>query len=91
MSKCVFIVFVTAEVMLQKVNQICHAFNCAIYECPRMTADEMSEMIVQKGLVPADLEEDAKVVKNTGPQPPRSLIIAHYWVQSTRIKRTTGK
>lgn len=64
-SKCVFIVFVTAEVMLQKVNQICHAFNCAIYECPRMTADEMSEMIVQKGLVPADLEEDAKVVKNT--------------------------
>lgn len=64
-SKCVFIVFVTAQEMQTKVNQICHAFNCSIYECERMTPDERNELIIRKGLQVSDLERDGEVVKMT--------------------------
>jgi len=64
-QKCVFIVFVTAEPMLKKVTNICQAFNCSVYECPRMTPDERQQLIVRKSLTPEDLKKDREVVRRT--------------------------
>lgn len=64
-SKCVFIIFVTAEPMLKKVTSICQAFNCAVYDCPRMTNEERNELIIHKALTDADIDKDYKVVKMT--------------------------
>jgi V-type H+-transporting ATPase subunit a len=64
-QKCVFIVFVTAEPMLKKVTNICQAFNCSVYECPRMTAEERIDLINRKSLTEADLDKDREVVRMT--------------------------
>merc|ERR1712166_1459826 len=64
-SKCVFIVFVTAEEMFKKVRQICNAFNCSMYECDRMTQEQRGELIVRKGLQESDISKDHQVVKMT--------------------------
>eukprot|EP00658_Telonema_sp_P-2_P018606 TRINITY_DN17296_c0_g1_i4.p1 TRINITY_DN17296_c0_g1~~TRINITY_DN17296_c0_g1_i4.p1 ORF type:complete len:949 (+),score=235.31 TRINITY_DN17296_c0_g1_i4:2561-5407(+) len=64
-SKVAFIIFVTAEKMLDKVKSICHAFGAKSYECNRMTPEERYELMLRKGLNQSDIDDQRNAVRMT--------------------------
>jgi len=64
-EKSIFVVWLTSENIAQKVEKICTAFQCAIYECPRMGPEQMQEFIVEEHLQESDMSEIEVVIQNT--------------------------
>jgi V-type H+-transporting ATPase subunit a len=64
-SKSVFITFLTSQSMMEKARKICDAFQCNLYDCPRMTTAQQQALIAQEGLKETDIDRLKHVIEQT--------------------------
>jgi len=84
-KKTVFIAFITSQSMLEKTKKICDAFQCNIYDCPRMSANQLDQRLVENNLRTPDFERLAHVISTT-----KASNVEHFKVIAANLS-TWGK